>query len=143
MNPTRRPCGHRSIHHIIDADHIRFTEAGRQDDSLCGEPRVLRGLLSDLAPHCSGEVNIIILALEWGIPPEHPYYNPDIPRRQYDPERARFSVGALMLDRGDRRGDVALDSLTARADALLYRSKAAGKATLSVVSWKESGKLLA
>lgn len=60
-----------------------------------------------------------------------------------DPERARFSVGALMLDRGDRRGDVALDSLTARADALLYRSKAAGKATLSVVSWKESGKLLA
>ncbi|HET7842971.1 MAG TPA: hypothetical protein VFL14_02395, partial [Xanthomonadales bacterium] len=60
-----------------------------------------------------------------------------------DPERAKFSVGGLLLDRSDRATGVGLDSLTARADALLYKSKAAGKATLSVVAWKDSGKLLA
>jgi len=59
-----------------------------------------------------------------------------------DADRARFSVGALLLDRGDRAGVVGLDSLTARADALLYRSKAAGKAALSVVAWKDSAGLL-
>jgi diguanylate cyclase (GGDEF)-like protein len=63
--------------------------------------------------------------------------------RVRDAERARFSLGALLLDRVDRASGVGLDTLTARADALLYQSKAAGKATLSVVSWKESAQLLA
>lgn len=32
------------------------------------------------------------IANDQPIPPEHPYYNPDIPQRQYDPDRARFHL---------------------------------------------------
>ncbi len=81
---------------------IQVTESGlytnlilRQDERPTSSPDLVRAMqyLFD-RPTIQRALyrGYATIANDHPIPPSHPYYNPDIPQRQYDPDRARFHL---------------------------------------------------